>query len=121
MTVQAGFGETDRLTGLDKGTEHYQELGCIGFYGIQNNSENLISILLLTNCSDAREANSLRRSKSAFNNIQQYLVPDIQVSRLKRALKKIIQHLIKTSKATATSSTKPSGQQNAAQQRQAFL
>jgi hypothetical protein len=50
---------------------------------------------LLTNCSDVREASNFTRSKSAFNSIQQYLVPDLQMNLLKRSLKKIIQHLMK--------------------------
>lgn len=84
--------------GEELGTEYYQELGCIGFYGINSNSEIMISILLLTNCHDVREAFNLTRAKSAFNNPQQYLVPDIQVSQLRNALKKIIKHLMKVKK-----------------------
>lgn len=51
----------------------------------------MISVILLTNCSDLFEASSINRAKSAFNNIQQYIVPDLQMNLLKRALKKIIQ------------------------------
>lgn len=67
---------TDDKTGQYLGTEYYQELGCIGFYGIPTNSETMISILLLTNCNDDREGENLTKAKSGFNNPQQYLVPD---------------------------------------------
>ena len=36
--------------------ENFQELGCIGFYGVQNNEEILVSIIILNNCSDIVEA-----------------------------------------------------------------
>ena len=70
MTVQDGFGEEDTRL-YDKGTELYKELGCVGFYGIQNHDENMISMILLTNCNDVREASNHRRHvKTGFNNIQ---------------------------------------------------
>lgn len=100
MTMQEGFGNRDKSTGIDTGVENYQELGCVGFYGIQSNDETMIAMLLMTNCQDVSEAYKLRkRSKSGFNNIQQQLVPDLQMNLLKRALKKIIQHLMKNHKA----------------------
>lgn len=76
----------------------YHELGSVGFYGILDCPETLISILLLTNYSDVLDANkgpSFRGGKTCFNNIQQYIVPDIQMNLLKRALKKIIQTVTK--------------------------
>ena len=45
------------------------ELGCVGFYGIQNDNDNMISVILLTNCSDLSEASGTKRAKSAFNNV----------------------------------------------------
>ena len=63
---------------IDKvGVDNYQELGCVGFYGIDNNAELMISIMILTNCSDVQEALSDKQELGCFNNIQQYLVPDI--------------------------------------------
>jgi hypothetical protein len=90
MTLQTGFVGEEKSTGLEQGIENYQDLGCVGFYGIQNDDDNMISVILLTNCSDLFEASSRNRAKSAFNNIQQYIVPDLQMNLLKRALKKII-------------------------------
>ena len=70
MTNQEGFGNQDHSTGLDSGVENYQELGCVGFYGIQSNDEVMIAMLLLTNCQDISEASCLRKGhKSGFNNI----------------------------------------------------
>jgi len=34
MTLQNGFGNIDQATGNESGVENYQELGCVGFYGI---------------------------------------------------------------------------------------
>ena len=49
--------------------ENFQELGQIGFYGVQNNEEILISIIILNNCSDIVEAQSNMHNGS-YNNIQ---------------------------------------------------
>ena len=49
--------------------ENYQELGCIGFYGVQNNEDVLISMIILNNCSDIVEAQSNVQNAS-YNNIQ---------------------------------------------------
>lgn len=71
MTLQTGFVGEEKSTGIDQGIENYQDLGCVGFYGIQNDDDNMISIILLTNCSDIFDAeNTSRRTNSAFNNIQ---------------------------------------------------
>ena len=81
---------------MDKvGVDNFQELGSVGFYGIVNNSEIMISIIILTNGSDINEATSDKPKCGSFNNIQQYLVPDIQLNMLKKSLKKIVQNLVK--------------------------
>jgi hypothetical protein len=82
-----------------KETEHkidqdYQELGCVGFYGIQTNEDIMISMILLNNCSDIADAQSNSSIRALFNNIQQYLVPDIQMMTLKSALKKILEKIV---------------------------
>lgn len=51
--VSADLGSSDSTQDHDKvGVENFQELGSVGFYGIDNNAELMISIIILTNCSD---------------------------------------------------------------------
>lgn len=81
---------------LDKiGVDNFQELGSVGFYGIDNNAELMISMMVLTNGSDMHEVLSDKKKCESFNNIQQYVVPDIQLNMLKKSLKKIVQNLVK--------------------------
>ena len=75
-----GFDSTISPSKRDKAfleLEQAQELFSVGFYGIADNSENMICLLLMTNCCDIREASSLVKGKSGFNNPQQYVVPDL--------------------------------------------
>ena len=57
----------------------------------------MISILLLNTSSDINEASTTQGLGriSCFNNVQQYLVPDIQINLLKRSLKKILRSVTK--------------------------
>lgn len=80
------------------------ELGCAGFYGIHNDPEVFLSLLLTTSCFEVMDQPGLSasgrwRSCSLFNNPQQYLVPHQEYSQLKRALKRIVQSLISTMEA----------------------
>lgn len=78
-------------------TQLYQDLGCVGFYGIHDKDDNMISILILNTCSDINEASTTQGLGriSCFNNVQQYIVPDVQINLLKRALKKILRSVTK--------------------------
>ena len=47
---------------------NFQELGGIGFYGIQNNEDTMISMLLMTNGSDM--CDEYYSKKIGYNNVQ---------------------------------------------------
>ena len=95
MTLVSGnAAENDKMY-------HDSELGCAGFYGINNDPEVFLGMLLTTSCFEVMDQPGLSasgrwRSCSLFNNPQQYLVPHQEYSQLKRALKKIVQSLIST-------------------------
>jgi hypothetical protein len=61
----------------------------------------LLSILILNNFSDIGDVvhfgKSFQGGRACFNNVQQYIVPDVQMNQLKRALKKIVQNVTSSS------------------------